>query len=33
VDDQLTVVALCNLADAKPGKITEHVAEMYMSAK
>lgn len=33
VDDQLTVVALSNLADAAPGKITRHVAEMYLSAK
>jgi CubicO group peptidase (beta-lactamase class C family) len=33
VDDQLTVVALSNLADASPGKITEHVAEMYLSGE
>lgn len=33
VDDQLTVVALTNLADASPGKITKHVAEIYFSAK
>jgi CubicO group peptidase (beta-lactamase class C family) len=33
VDDQLTVIALTNLAGAKPGKITEHVAEMYLAAK
>ena len=33
VDDQLTVVALTNLADASPGKITKHVAEMYLSPK
>ncbi len=33
VDDQLTVVALSNLADAEPGKITEHVAEMYLAEK
>jgi CubicO group peptidase (beta-lactamase class C family) len=33
VDDQLTVVALTNLADAEPGKITEHVAEMYLAEK
>jgi hypothetical protein len=29
----LTVVALSNLADASPGKITEHVAEMYLAEK
>jgi CubicO group peptidase (beta-lactamase class C family) len=33
VDDQLTVVALTNLAGAAPGKITQHVAEMYLNAK
>jgi CubicO group peptidase (beta-lactamase class C family) len=33
VDDQLTVVALSNLADADPGKITQHVAEMYLAEK
>lgn len=33
VDDQLTVVALANLAESKPGKITEHVAEMYLGGK
>jgi CubicO group peptidase (beta-lactamase class C family) len=33
VDDQLTVVALTNLADAQPGKITRHVAEMYLAEK
>ncbi len=32
-DDKLTVVALTNLAGANPGKITRHVAEMYLSAK
>jgi CubicO group peptidase (beta-lactamase class C family) len=32
-DDQLTVVALTNLADAEPGKITQHVAEMYLADK
>ena len=32
VDDQLTVVALANLEAAKPGEITQHVAEMYLSA-
>jgi CubicO group peptidase (beta-lactamase class C family) len=30
VDDQLTVIALTNLAGAKPGEITKHVAEMYL---
>jgi len=30
VDDQLTVVALTNLAGAKPGEITEHIAELYL---
>jgi CubicO group peptidase (beta-lactamase class C family) len=30
VDDQLTVVALTNLAGAKPSVIAEHVAEMYL---
>jgi CubicO group peptidase (beta-lactamase class C family) len=33
VDDQLTVVALTNLADAEPGKITRYVAEMYLAEK
>jgi CubicO group peptidase (beta-lactamase class C family) len=33
VDDQLTVVALANLADSNPGMITEHVAEMYLAEK
>jgi CubicO group peptidase (beta-lactamase class C family) len=33
VDDQLTVVALSNLSGSEPGKITEHVAEMYLAAK
>jgi CubicO group peptidase (beta-lactamase class C family) len=33
VDDQLTVVALTNLADADPEKITKHVAEMYLEDK
>lgn len=33
VDDHLTVVALTNLAGAKPGEITQHVAEMYLAAK
>jgi len=33
VDDELTVVALTNLADAEPGKISEHVAETYLGEK
>ena len=33
VDDQLTVVVLANLADSEPGKITRHVAEMYLADK
>jgi len=33
VDDQLTVVALANLAGSNPGKITQHVAEMYLADK
>jgi len=33
VDDQLTVVALDNLAESEPGKITQHVAEMYLAEK
>jgi len=33
VDDQLTVIALTNLAGAQPGKITQHVAEMYLNEK
>lgn len=33
VDDQLTVVALSNLAGGRPGTITQHVAEMYLSQK
>ena len=32
VDDQLTVVALTNLSGAEPGKITQHVAELYLAA-
>ena len=32
VDDQLTVVALTNLAGAEPGKITQHVAELHLAA-
>jgi CubicO group peptidase (beta-lactamase class C family) len=30
VDDKLTVVVLTNLAEANPGKITDHVASMYL---
>lgn len=33
VDDQLTVVVLSNLEGAEPGKITQHVAEMYLAEK
>jgi CubicO group peptidase (beta-lactamase class C family) len=33
IDDQLTVVALSNLSGSAPGKITEHVAEIYLVAK
>jgi CubicO group peptidase (beta-lactamase class C family) len=32
-DDRLTVVALTNLAGAKPGEIIRHVAEMYLADK
>ncbi len=32
VDDQLTVVVLANLAEAEPGKIAEHVADIYLAA-
>jgi CubicO group peptidase (beta-lactamase class C family) len=31
VNDQLTVVVLANLAEAKPGEIAEHVADMYLA--
>ena len=31
VDDQLTVVVLANLAEADPGTIAEHVADIYLS--
>jgi CubicO group peptidase (beta-lactamase class C family) len=31
IDDQLTVVVLANLAEAKPGDIARHVAEVYLS--
>ena len=33
VDDELTVVALSNLDSGKPGEITKHVAEMYLTSK
>jgi len=33
VDDHLTVVALSNLAGARPGRITQAVAEMYLANK
>jgi len=33
MDDQLTVVVLSNLAEAKPEDIARHVAEMYLSGK
>ena len=33
VDDHLTVVALTNLEGAKPGEITQHVAELYLAEK
>jgi CubicO group peptidase (beta-lactamase class C family) len=33
VDGHLTVVALSNLESAEPGKITQHVAEMYLGGK
>jgi CubicO group peptidase (beta-lactamase class C family) len=32
VDDNLTVVVLANLAEANPGKIAEHVAQLYLAA-
>jgi CubicO group peptidase (beta-lactamase class C family) len=31
VNDQLTVVVLANLAEAKPGAIAEHVADLYLA--
>ena len=31
VDDKLTVVVLANLAEADPGKIAQHVAEIYLA--
>jgi hypothetical protein len=33
LDDQLTVVALANLTEAKPEKITQHVPGMYLGDK
>jgi CubicO group peptidase (beta-lactamase class C family) len=33
VDDKLTVVVLANLAEADPGKIGKHVAELYLKGK
>jgi CubicO group peptidase (beta-lactamase class C family) len=33
VNDRLTVIVLTNLAGANPGKITRHVAEMYLADK
>ena len=33
VDDKLTVVVLANLAEADPGKIAEHVAELYLKGQ
>ena len=33
VDDQLTVVMLTNLAEAVPGDIAKHVAELYLQKK
>jgi len=33
VDDNLTVVVLANLAEADPGKIGKHVAELYLKGK
>ncbi len=30
VDDRLTIVVLANLAEAEPGEIAEHIAEMYL---
>lgn len=32
VDDKLTVVVLANLAEAQPGRISDHVAGLYLSA-
>jgi len=33
VDDHLTVIALSNLESGEPGKITQHIAEMYLENK
>ena len=33
VDDHFTVVVLANLADSEPGKISQHVAEIYFADK
>jgi CubicO group peptidase (beta-lactamase class C family) len=33
VDDRLTVIVLANLAEADPGKIAGHVAEMYLKGE
>lgn len=33
VDDHFTVVVLANLADSEPGKISQHVAEIYLAEK
>jgi CubicO group peptidase (beta-lactamase class C family) len=33
LDDKLTVVVLTNLADADPGKIAGHVAELYLTSR
>jgi CubicO group peptidase (beta-lactamase class C family) len=33
VNDQLTVVVLANLAEAKPDEIAAHVAEMYLAGR
>lgn len=33
VDDKLTVVVLTNLADAEPGKVADHVAELYLNPR
>ena len=33
VDDKFTVVVLANLASADPKRISDHVAELYLSGK
>jgi CubicO group peptidase (beta-lactamase class C family) len=33
VDDHFTVIVLANLADSEPGKISQHVAEIYFADK